>query len=177
MRILSLNNRRAIDATSSDEVEVALIRITHPSITEPVRLSTDPTSIVTIDPLIYGTYSTWLVPAGTTAAVPYLFGLVSTVLPDDQEDQAQSAKLVLEVVDQDMAKVCRSINDRDGRADLAVVHASAPNDLMAEFIGLPITIAEGDTATITLTLSRQSMADEPFPAGRMTRAAFPGVNR
>ncbi len=177
MRILSLNNRRAIDATSSDEVEVALIRITHPSITEPVRLSTDDTSIFSYEPLIYCTYSTWLAPIGTTAPVPYLFGLVSTALPDDQEDQAQSAKLVLEVVDQDMAKVCRSINDRDARADIAVVHASAPNALMAEYIGLPITMAEGDNATITLTLSRQSMADEPFPAGRMTRAAFPGVNR
>ncbi|MFX8797554.1 hypothetical protein ABTM57_19745, partial [Acinetobacter baumannii] len=64
MRILTLNTRRAVDATASDEVEIALIRITHPSIIDPVRLSTDPTSIVSIDPLIYGTYSTWLAPTG-----------------------------------------------------------------------------------------------------------------
>ncbi len=177
MRVLTLNNRRAIDATASDEVEVALIRITHSSISEPVRLSTDPTSVVSIDPLIYGTYSTWLAPVGSIAAVTYLFGLVSTALPDDQEDQAQSSKLVLEVVDQDMARVCRSINDRDGRVDLAVVHASTPNLLTAQFLGIPLTMAEGDAAQIVLTLSRQSMADEPFPCGRMTRAVTPGVIR
>ena len=53
MRRISVNARSAHDAASTDEIEVVLIQIEHPQLAAPVRLSTDPTERISVDPLTY----------------------------------------------------------------------------------------------------------------------------
>jgi hypothetical protein len=55
-RLVSLNVRVAANAEHASEVPVALVTITHPGLDAPVRLSSDPTSRLSADPLRYGTY-------------------------------------------------------------------------------------------------------------------------
>lgn len=172
MRRVSLNARTAIDATASEEVEVVLVKISHDELEEPILLSSDPTERLSIEPLAYGTRSTWNGSAGS----PFWFVLMSTLLPDDQEDQPQAATLALEVVDHDMAKLLRSTTKR-ATVDVAVVLASSPDLVEAEWLGLELITAEGDSAEIKLSISRDPITAEPYPARRMTRNVMPGLHR
>lgn len=171
MRRLSLNARTALDADATDEIYVVLLRFTHPSLDKPVFLSTDPTERLSVEPLMYGTYSSWLNPDGE----PFLFILASTMVPDDKEDAPAAATVILETVDKDMATVLRSIKDR-ATVDMAVVLASSTDVIEAEWTGLRLMTANGNASEITLLISRESIFEEPFPAGRMTRARFPGLH-
>ncbi len=174
MRRISLNARTAHDAEASAEVEVILIKITHPQIDEPIRLSTDPTERLGLEPLTYGTRSTWGGDGITRQT--HLFVLLAAQLPDDIDDQPQAATLVLEVVDRDMAALLRSTTTR-ASVDMAVVLASSPDVVEAEFLGLSLVSAEGDAGEIKLALSRDPITSEPWPARRMTRQVMPGLHR
>jgi hypothetical protein len=169
-RLVSMNARTSLDEAATDEIEVCLIRITHPSTDEVVRLSTDPTTRVNDDPVAYGTYSDWQTDDGS----PFLFCLVSVVLPDDKGDAEPQASLVFDNVDNDIAAVLRSFTD-PASIDLAVVLASSPNRLEAVFLNFQIMAASGDAGTVNLTISQESIINEPWPSGRMTRQRFPGL--
>jgi hypothetical protein len=171
-RVLSLNARRAHDAGSSDVVEVMLAHITHPDLEAPVRLSTDPTERISLDPLTYGTRSTWLTEDGS----PFLFVLMSAVIPDDNPDAPQTAALVLDMLDSDTAAPFWTTLT-GATVDLAVVYSSTPDVIEVEFLGLELTSFEFGDGQGSLSLTRPPLATEPFPARRMTRAAFPGLHR
>ncbi len=173
MRRVSLNARASQDASVSDEVEVMLIRITHPDLEAPLRLSTDPTERLSVEPLVYGTRSSW---RSDDDGSPYLFALLGAMLPDDQEDQPQAATIVVEAVDRTIAEVLRSTTRR-ATVDLAVVLASAPHVVEAEWLGLELVSAEGDAGEIKLSISRDPITSEPYPARRMTRNVCPGLHR
>lgn len=172
MRLISMNARLALDAAATDEIEIGLIRITHPDIAEVVRLSTDPTERITTEPLVYGTHSTWLTSDGS----PFLFCLVSLAVPGDQDDSPPQASLVFENVDNDVAALLRSVTDR-ATVDIAVVLASSPNVVEAEFLGFKLVSASGDASSVTLSISLDPVTAEPWPKGRMTRQRFPGLHR
>lgn len=172
MRRISLNARAAQDAVASDEVEVLLIRITHPDLAEPLRLSSDATTRITSDPLTYGTRSSW---GGVDGAV-YWFVLASTMLPDDTDDAPAAATIIVEAVDHDIAAALRSTTQRATVA-MAVVLAATPDVVEAEWTNLSLVSAEGDAGEIRLSISRDPITSEPWPARRMTRAAFPGLHR
>ncbi len=159
-------------APSSAEVEVALLVFEHADLAEPVRISTDPTERLSADPLMYGTRSDWM--GADPATEPYLFVLASAEIPGDQEDAPAAATVVLENVDNDIAKVLRSVTDR-ATVHMAVVHSSTPDLIEAEFRDMRLISADGDAADITLTISREPIEDEGFPADRMTRDRFPGL--
>ncbi|SDX90516.1 hypothetical protein SAMN05444336_112124 [Albimonas donghaensis] len=167
-----MNARQALDAASSAEVEVALFVIEHPSLASPVRLSTDPTERLSADPLIYGTRSSWF--GANKVTEPYLFVLVSAELPGDQDDAPAAATLVLESVDNDIAKLLRSFTDRPV-IHMAVVLASSPDLVEMECRDLRIVAAEGDAGQVSLTLTRAPIEDETVPMDRFTRDRFPGL--
>ncbi len=51
MAIIPLTVRRAMYAEHSEECEVALVTITHPDLDAPVRVSSDPTERLSVEPL------------------------------------------------------------------------------------------------------------------------------
>jgi hypothetical protein len=171
-RRLSMNARMSLDAPASDELQVYLLKITHPYLDAPVRLSTDPTECLSYEPLMYGTKSTWQTSDGS----PFLFVLVSAQLPSDKEDEPAGAALVLENVDNQVAQMLRSTTAR-ATVDMAVVLASSPNLIEQEFLGLRLMSVEGNASEVTLNISRDPINAEPWPAGRMTRQRFPGLHR
>lgn len=173
MRRLSLNARTHVDAEHSGEVEVVLIRFTHPDLDAPIRLSTDLKDRLSLSPLLYGTRSAW--PEGG-APQDYLFVVLDALLPDDLDEGPPSAQLVLEVLSRDMATPLRQTTDR-ATVDIAVVLADAPDDPEIEYRGLELVSAEGDAGQIVLTISRENEAAEPWPARRMTRDVLPGLHR
>lgn len=174
MRRVSITARGAHDAAQTDQVEVALIRITHPDLSAPIYISTDPTEQLSLEPLVYGTRSTWT--SGDGEAIEWLYAATQAILPDDQEDAPAKATLALQVVTEDMAAPLRQTTTR-ATVDMAVVMASQPDVVEVEYRGLSLTMAEGDATEIRLTLSRDPITSEPYPGSRMTRAVFPGLHR
>lgn len=171
-RIVSLNARLSHDADYSGEIEVVLVKITHPALPKPVRLSTDPTVRLSTEPLMYGTRSTWLTDDGS----PFLFVLMGTAVPGDQEDAPQAGTLILQNVDHRMIDVLRSTTEL-ATVDMAVVLASDPDLVEWSWEGLKLMSFEGDAARITLSITRDPLQAEPWPAGRMTKERFPGLHR
>ncbi len=172
MRSVSLNARVSHDSEVTDETEVVLIRITHPGTYEVIRLSTDPTTRLSVDPLQYGTYSTWQ----TTDDSPFLFVLISTLVPDDVEDTPTSATLEFDNVDNQISELLRSTTDQ-ATVDLAIVLANSPDFIETEWRGLKLISCEGDVLTVSLHMSRDPLTSEPYPRGRTTRGRFPGLRR
>lgn len=173
-RRLSLNARQALIDPVSADFDVVLIEITHPDLDAPLRLSTDNTEMISDEPRIYGTRSTWR--GADPATDPYLWIIASAVLPDDAEDAPAQAQIVLENLDSRMIEVLRSYTDMATVA-IAVVEAATPNLIEAEWHGMLLSTSEGTSAEITISLSRDEIELEHFPAGRMTRQKFPGLWR
>ena len=174
MRRLSLNQRLSIEETSSDEVEVALFHIEHEALDAPVRLSTDPSERLTYDPLTYGTRSTFN--GANPAYQPFQFVLVSTDLPSDLEEAPAEVSLVLENVTKGIADELQSVTSQ-ATVHMALVLASSPNHIEAEYRDLKLVRAEGDASETTLYMSRQPVEEESFPVARMTKHRFPGLHR
>lgn len=174
MRQVSLNARTAHDAASTAEVEVVLFTFEHATLSAPVRLSTDPTERLSTEPLAYGTRSAWL--DADPATEPYLFVLASAALPDDIEDSPAAAEIVLDNVDVGIAEALRSITNR-ATAHMAIVLASTPDVIEAEFRDLRLIAADGDADRVSLHLSRLPIEEESVPMDRFTKQRFPGLFR
>ncbi|MBP1852680.1 hypothetical protein [Rhizobium halophytocola] len=174
MRRISLNARTANDQQITDETYVVLILIEHEDLEKPLRLSTDPTERLSTDPLSYCTRSHWL--TANPDADPFLFVLASANRPSDLEDAPAEGQIVLEIVDNGMAEVARSITDRPS-ISIAVVLASSPDLIEAEWTGMVITTHNIKGGEMTLSFSREDVEDEYCPSRRMTKDAFPGLHR
>lgn len=171
-RRVSLNERLAQEAGSTAEIRVVLVEITHPDLPEPIRLSTDNTERLSVDPLYYGTRSTWR--GANPSTEPYLWVIASTLLPSDKEDVPAGGTLILENLDREMVRLVRSYTDM-ATISMAVVLASSPDLLEAEYTGMEILSADIDAGEIVLTFSREEIEMEPFPKDRMTRNNNPGL--
>ncbi|ADZ70128.1 hypothetical protein [Polymorphum gilvum] len=174
-RKISLNAHLAHDAVGSAETEVVLLQFTHPETEQIVRLSTDPTERLSLQPLRYGTRSSWLGADPARDEDAFLFVLVSVLIPDDQEQAPPAARLVVEGVDNELAELLRSTLMR-ADVSMAVVLASSPDLPEQEWHNFKLVGAEGAGEGITLTISRDPITEEPWPAGRMTRERFPGLH-
>ncbi len=174
-RKISLNAHLALDADGSRHVEVVLLQITHPETEQVIRLSTDPTERISYQPLRYGTRSTWLGADPADDDQVFFFILVSVLLPDDQETAPPAARLLIEGVDNELTEVLRSTQAR-AAVSMAVVLASSPDVTEQEWHGFKLVSAEKSGEGITLTISRNPLTEEPWPAGRMTRERFPGLH-
>ncbi|PZR89680.1 MAG: hypothetical protein DI537_20540 [Stutzerimonas stutzeri] len=169
-----MNARQAQDAEGTGEIYVALFYITHPDLAEPIRLSTDNTERLSVEPLMYGTRSTWLGSNPTTE--PFLFIVASTLLPSDVEDAPPSGNIIIENLDSRIAGLLRSFSDL-ATIHMAVVLADSPNLIEGEWRDLNIISADIDASEIAVSFSREDINDEYFPSGRMTRDRFPGLHR
>ncbi|MBC7313547.1 MAG: hypothetical protein H5U11_13730 [Rhizobium sp.] len=174
MRRVSLNARLAQDASSTAEIYVALFAITHPVLDAPIRLSTDNTERLSVEPLMYGTRSTWL--GANPATEPFLFVLASTILPSDLDDAPAAGNIILENVSNDIAKLMRGFTNL-ATIHMAVVLADTPNVVEAEWRDLKIMSHDINAGEITLGFSREDIEDEYYPRDRMTKDRFPGLHR
>jgi len=162
MRRLSLNARMMQDELVSDQIYVVLIEIDHPELPRPIRLSTDNADRIQAEPPIYGTRS-------------YLWIVASALLPGDQDDTPAAATIALENLDREMVRLVRSFT-APATVAMAVVLASTPDQVEAEWTNLRIVSADTDAGEVLLSISREQIEMEYFPSGRMTRDRFPGLH-
>lgn len=164
-RTVSLTMREAMNAQDTGEVLIVLMTITHPAYAEPLHISSDPTLRLSETPLQYGTIS-----RGET----YLFCPFSTSLPDDVDERAPTAKLMLENVSRSLVEIIRSIST-PATATIELVLASSPDFVEIEYPEFEVKNASYNANVMTLELSIDALTDEPYPAGTFDPSSFPGL--
>ena len=170
-RMVSLNQRIRQDAIASQEVEVVLFKLEHPNLDQPLRVSSDPTVRLSIDPLEYGTWSAWQQDGSTDE--PYRFVAMGITLPDESGDVPTQASIVLQMLDSRIGEVLTSTYEQ-ATVHMAVVLASSPDLVEAEWLSLRLGSAESDDGVIQLNFGMDDMLEWPWPTDRTTKQRFPG---
>jgi len=170
MRYISFNKRAQADAESTAEVEVVLIKITHRLLPSAIRLSSDNAERLSVEPLIYGTRSTWLTDDGS----PFQFIVMGVQVPDETDDQSMGANLVIADLDSELAEILTSTTE-PAIVSMALVYASSPDEVQRDFLDLPLKSADGGGDRIVFAMSRDLLDQETIPADRMTKERFPGL--
>lgn len=166
-RLISLNAREAANAAQTDRIPVVLTEIRHRTLATPLRLSTDPSERISVEPLVYGT---------RRGGNVYEFVLMSAIWPDDQARAAPKTTLVFANVSRDMVAPLRAILD-PVYVDLTIVMADTPDVVEARYTNLRGIRGSWDASQVSLDISREPLTSEPMPAGRITKARFPGCFR
>lgn len=164
-RTLSSAFTSAINGQETGEVVIALLTITHPDMSSPLYLSSDPTVRISDDPLLYATAS---------RSNSYIFLPFTFTLPDDKSDSTPRVEIVFDNINRQMISLLRSISSPPSVL-MEVVLASSP-DLVE--ISLPSMILSDVTmsdTTISASLVTDHLINEPFPAGAFTPGYFPGL--
>ncbi|KAB2937397.1 DUF1833 family protein [Hyphomicrobium sp.] len=162
-RELSLSFRNALNAEATEDAVITLVTITHPELDSAIRLSSDPTRRISVDPLRYGTVA---------EGVIYDFVLMSVIFPDDRMGAPAAVTLAFANVADDMAAVIRAALS-PARVDIRCVLATAPDVVEEEWLDLRGVQGSYDDSRITYDVSREAISNEPWPAHRMTQARFP----
>lgn len=169
-RLISAPARKAQDAIASDDYEVVFLWIRHPDLSEDVLVSSDPTEVISYEPYMMGTRSTWL-----GEEKEFLFVGMGVDLPDDVTDAPMQGSLVLDILDSDIANVLTSTIE-PATVDMAIAMRSSPDFIERQFLGLLMSGAEGDGGSVALSFNRRHVMEEPCPADRTTKERFPGLH-
>lgn len=170
-RYVSFNARQAGDAAATDDIDVVLVIIEHPVLDAPVRLSSDNAVRLSIEPLEYGTLSSWRTPDGE----PFKCIMMGAQLPDDSDDAPANGSLVIEIHDARLAALLSSTTV-PATVHMAAVKAATPNLVEAEFVGMQLDGADVDAGTATLSFGLKPVLAERAPTDRMTKQQFPGLH-
>lgn len=166
MRILSLNLRKAMFAQESSEIPIFLLTISHPTLAKPILLSTDATSRITTDPLVYGTQS-----RGKT----FLYAGIDVTLPDEVDKSPPASKLTISNVTRDIIPLARSISAPPAQVRIEVVLASSLDMVEMTFPALDMSNLTYDAASLNFDLTMDALVTEPYPSGTFSPAYFPGL--
>jgi hypothetical protein len=167
-RVFPLTFREAIYAQESpEEVPIVLVEATHPDLPSPARLSSDPTTRISLDPLVYGTIH---------MGDQYLWVLMTAILPSEDEESTPALQLNFEDVEGQVGDVLRSFQ-YPATIKLMLVSSKSLDTPLEVFTDLQTVKSEGDAHQCTLDISREWFIAEPSPAHRFTKPLFPGLHR
>ena len=164
-RDLSPGFLSAAFSQETDEVVICLLTITHPSLSTPIYLSSNPTERISDDPLIYATNSR----GNQYLTLPFDF-----TLPDDQTDSAPRVQLVIDNTERQLVAMLRSIST-PATIVVEIVLASAPDNVEIALPGLQLGNAKIGERSVSIDLVADPLVNEPFPGGAFTAGAFPGL--
>jgi hypothetical protein len=169
MRQLSLTYRLSLDARETTEFGVVLMKISTASGLV-VRVSSDPTERLSVEPLTYGTRSTWL----TYDGAPFQFIVQSVQVPDDRDELLPAAKMMIDGFDPAILAAFRSTTEQV-RVDLGLVTASSPDVVEEQWLDLRLVAVEWNRSGFALSISDEQAMAEPLCGFRMSRQHLPGL--
>jgi hypothetical protein len=165
VRTLSAELQAALYGQESGVVAALLVTITHAELAVPIRISTDKTTRLSTDPLVYGT---------TSRGNDYLFIGLEVSLPDERSESPPRARMVLTNVGREAIALVRSVVSPPS-VKIELVKASAPDVVEAEWPAMDMAAVEYSADTISFELTMDSYALEPFPSGSFDPAYFTGL--
>ncbi|MBU2960486.1 DUF1833 domain-containing protein [Citreicella sp. C3M06] len=168
-RNLSHAVRAAQDATTSDVVQIVLLRITHPDLSEPLRLTLTPHELVSEEPEIFGVYSDW---EGTEQL--YTAVQAGAEMPGDDEGDIPEARVSLQNTPELMDAI-QSFTSPKPVVDCVVVSSADTNNVEGEWLGLRIVETPFDSSTVEIRANLAHIMEEPAVQHVMTPARAPGL--
>lgn len=165
--------RRKQDAAIDDDPLIVLFEFTHADLEEPIRLSSDQTEVISSDPRIYGTRSTW---RGTDPETEYFRAVACSIqMPGDQADAPAAAQVGFDLFDASLPTLLRSFSTR-AACNVALVLASDPNTVERQWLGMEIMDSD-ISETVSISASRKPIEEESAPMELMNKQRFPGLFR
>lgn len=169
MTTTSLNFRAAAFAQETGRIPIALITLSHPSLEDDIRISTDPTQRIeefTTDlDVVYGTISNGLT---------YLFLPVRIKLPDETEDGPGDMTLEIDNIHRAYIEAIRSVFTPI-TCQVDIVMDNALDTIDASWPEFNLTQIKYNDTLITGTLTIETLVTEPYPAHSFVPSYFPGV--
>ena len=154
MRVLSTAGLTSIFSQNSDEVWLALLTISHPSLDAPLMFVSNTESITSRGNIFVG----------------YVFSLE---LPAEDPDMPGEARLVISNIDRAIVNLIRSLSSPPSIL-IEIVLASQPDTVEASFDGLVLREAGWDAMEVRGTLKYDDILTEPISV-QMTPSRFPGL--
>lgn len=166
MRVLSLNFRKALFSQEGNgEVPIFLLTITHPSLTAPILLSTDPTDRFQDLPPAYRTVS---------RGIDFLYAGIDVTIPDEQDKTPPASKLTIQNVTEELTPLARSVSTTPS-VKIEAVLASALDTVEMTWPALNMSNLQYDVNQLVFDLTMDALVTEPFPAGNFSPAYFPAL--
>jgi hypothetical protein len=162
MTTFSANFRKAMMDQETGQVPVMLLTVYHVDLDEPFRISSDNKDLLDFEKQLRGTIS---------RNSNFGFLPMNLTLPNEGEDAEYIMKVTLYGIGTELTPVLRgSIEPATVIAE--VVLASAPNVVEMTFAAFELTDTDVAAGDVTLDLSIDSYAAEPYPADTFTPARF-----
>lgn len=155
-RKVSKKLRKHVQSEVSTSVQVALLTLKHESLSEPIRASSDPTERVgkTAENIIYGTRS--------RGNVYYYVGFDYT-MPNDEDGASPQVSITLNYVTRDVIEAIESMGTGPVTVDMEICFADSPDVVEIGIYGMQLTDITYDHSTVTGTISRDLLFQEPYP--------------
>lgn len=164
MRQLSAAARQAVYNQETSEVFIFLLTITHPNLTDTIRLSSDPTVLLPVSG-VRGTIS---------RGEEYQFLPFTVTLPSQDDTGIARANISIDNIDRRMVEAVRRANSAL-TVTLEVVLASSPDVLEVTAPDFRLEKVTYDALTISGDLSLEYYDLEPYSKLRFTPNSFPGM--
>ena len=166
---VSLQFRQQAYAAETGRVLICLITIDHDDLTDPIRISTDPTARIeaytTDAEVVYGTVS-----RGET----FLFLPVRLKLPDDTDAGPGEMTLEIDNVHRQYTETIRAIFSPP-TVTVELVMDNTLDTVEAQWPEFLLTNIHYDASVISGTLKLETLEREPFPSGTFTPSGFPAL--
>jgi hypothetical protein len=154
-RPLSAAARAAANAGETEELFLVLLTFSHPDLAAPLRVTSGGAEVTSRGNLF--------------AAYPFELSL-----PGDDGARAPEARLVIDNIDRQIVAAVRALPAAP-TVLIEIVRAAAPDVIEAKFEDFRLTGVTYDSQTVQGNLTIEDFTAEPFPAGRFTPGAFPGL--
>lgn len=154
-RAISSTTRQAFYGAETGEAFLILLSFAHADLIEPIRVSSD-----AVDTSSRG-----------NLFVAYPFDLT---LPDDDEQHAPRARLIIDNVDRQIVGVLRKLATSPV-VTLEIVRAAAPDTVEAVFHDFRLRNVRYDSTRIEAELTIEDFTAEPYPAASFAPSLFPGM--
>lgn len=166
-RALSNSFLRGAFASETGICPIILLTITHPGLSAPIRVSSDPTQRIseTASDVIYGTRS---------RENDFIFFPFSLTLPTEEDDGPQNMRITLDNVTREYISILRTISGPPSVLT-EIVLSESPDLVEASWPEFLLTEVKYDALTIEGTLALETLTREPFPALSFTPNAFPAL--
>ena len=163
-RTVSATFKKAVFAQETTEAFICLLTISHPSFTQDVLLTDDPTQLLPVAG-VRGIISN---------GVEFLFLPFTFQLPAQNDSETAKATITIDNVSQEIIKQVRSANSAVS-LKIQIVLSSTPDVIDFEADNFQLNNVTYDALTVSGDLSLDYFDLEPYPAPSFTPSYFPGL--
>lgn len=166
-RVTDVDFLREAFAQETGVAIILLLTITHESLSEPILISTDPTSRVeeTATEIVYGTVSN---------AKNYLFMPIRIKPPSEDDEGPGNMRLEIDNITRELVPSIRSLTSPPS-CQVDIITSDDLDNVIASWPEYLMTNLQYDKDKISAELTLELLHNEPFPAGSFNPSEFPGL--